>query len=390
MKAAFFHDAPLHKGKDGNVYSLAFGYDVWERYLKVFDELVVCTRQSDVIIEDYKRYKLSSGNNVEFKFNTIYKSPIQFFTEKRSARKPIEEVVREVDCCIIRLPSIIGFLAVEECIKQNKPWAAEVVACCWDSLWNYGSIKGKILAPIMYTLNRKYIKKAKNAIYVTDNFLQKRYPCNGKTAVASNVCISTPKQSVLEKRLKKIDNKISRQLFELGIIGCLDVNYKGHKTAIEVIKKLKESGINVKLKCLGAGKQERWEELARKLGVEDNVEFSGILPSGQPVLDWLDNIDIFIMPSLQEGLPRSMIEAMSRGCPTIGVETGGIPELLESEFITRRKDSEALYKLVVNFIENKELCKNQAIRNFEKSSKYAKEVIDNERTLFWKQFRQGL
>ncbi|WP_300954422.1 glycosyltransferase, partial [uncultured Clostridium sp.] len=376
-----------YKGKDGNIYSLAFGYDIWERYLKVFDELIICTRQSDIIVEDYKRYKLSSGNNVKFKLNTIYKSPIQFFTEKKSVGKPIEEVVREADCCIIRLPSIIGFLAVEECIRQNKPWAAEVVACCWDSLWNYGNIKGKVLAPIMYALNRKYIKKAKNAIYVTDNFLQKRYPCNGKTAVASNVCISMPKQSVLENRFKRIDNKISTDLFELGIIGCLDVNYKGHKTAIEVIKKLKDDGINVKLKCLGAGKNNRWIDLAKKLGVDDSIEFSGVLPSGEPVLNWLDNIDIFIMPSLQEGLPRSMIEAMSRGCPTVGVKTGGIPELLESRFITKRKDSEALYKLVVNFIKDKELCKNQAIRNFEKSKLYSKESIDMNRTVFWECFK---
>ena len=45
-----------------------------------------------------------------------------------------------------------------------------------------------------------------------------------------------------------------------------------------------------------------------------------------------DNIDVFIMPSLQEGLPRSMVEAMSRGCNVIGSRVGGIPELLDDNF----------------------------------------------------------
>ena len=55
------------------------------------------------------------------------------------------------------------------------------------------------------------------------------------------------------------------------------------------------------------------------------------------MFELLDECDIYLQPSLQEGLPRSVIEAMSRGCACIGAATAGIPELLESEYVVKRK-----------------------------------------------------
>lgn len=44
------------------------------------------------------------------------------------------------------------------------------------------------------------------------------------------------------------------------------------------------------------------------------VTTHGVLPADQAVLDWLDEIDLYIQPSLTEGLPRAVIEAMDTGC----------------------------------------------------------------------------
>lgn len=386
MKAAFFHDTKLSKDKEGTYYSPSFSYEIWQRYLNVFDELTICTRQSNEILNDYSKFRVSSGENVRFKLNEKYKNPIQFFINRKNIKQVITEVVDEVDCCIVRLPSVIGILAVQECIKRSKPWAVEVVACCWDSLWNYGSIKGKILAPIMYLLNRYYIKKSSHAIYVSKEFLQERYPCNGIVSVASNVNIEIVDDSVLYKRIERINDTTKNDVI-LGIIGSLDVEFKGHRTAIYAVKDLKEKGYNVNLKCLGQGNKDKWISLAKKLGVESQIEFCGILPSGEPVFEWIDNIDIFIMPSLQEGLPRSMVEAMSRACPVIGARTGGIPELLDDDFIIEKKDFKKLSYIISEFIENKDICTSQAQRNFIKSKNYYKEKIDKNRFEFWNTFK---
>lgn len=391
MKAAFFHDVKIIRGNDDKMYSVDFGYEVWERYLNVVDEVTVCTREEDQGNIDLRKYKVSSGKNVKFSLHKEYKVPLQFFTQKRRINKPIKELVKESDVCIVRLPSVIGILAAKECIIQNKPWAVEVVGCCWDSLWNYGNLKGKLFAPIMFILNKYYISRSNYVIYVSKEFLQKRYPSKGVVASASDVNIpSDIDEKILTKRVEKIKSKSIESCITLGLIGSLDVEYKGHTTAIMAVKELKNKGHKVLLKCLGSGDKTKWQLLCKELGIEDMVEFCGTLPSGIPVLEWIDDTDIFVMPSLQEGLPRSMVEAMSRGCNVIGARTGGIPELIEDEFIFLPKDYNKMAQLIDTLIKNKNLAIQQSKRNFEEAKKYTKEVLDKERLVFFKKFANSI
>lgn len=70
MKASFFHDTPLIQGKDRKIYSRSFDYNVWKRYLSVFNSLIVTTRlKFDSSSEQniIKNLKLSSEPNVIFK-----------------------------------------------------------------------------------------------------------------------------------------------------------------------------------------------------------------------------------------------------------------------------------------------------------------------------------
>ena len=91
----------------------------------------------------------------------------------------------------------------------------------------------------------------------------------------------------------------------------------------------------------------------KNFGVENQVFFDGTLPGGQPVYDWLDDLDLYLIPSLQEGLPRALVEAMSRGCPAIGAKTGGIPELLGKDCIYGRKNYKKLAKKIKMILYNK-------------------------------------
>ncbi|XTR37218.1 glycosyltransferase [Paraclostridium tenue] len=390
MKVAFFHDTKLIEGSDNSVYSSSFGYDLWKRYLNIFDNLIVCTRKSDQEIEDSSSYKISSGNNVEFKLNYRYKNPMQFFVDRKNINITIKQVVEEVDACIVRLPSIIGLLAVKECIKQNKPWVIEVVGCWRDTLWNYGNIKGKVLAPIMYLINKKYIKKSNYALYVSKQFLQERYPCNGVTQSISDVNINNIENNLIKRRSKRIISINMNEPIFIGMIGSLNVEYKGHRTALKSIRELKKSGYNVHLRCLGGGDKLKWEQICKDLKIEDRVEFCGVLPSGKPVLEWLDNIDIFIMPSLTEGLPRALIEAMSRGCNVIGSNVGGIPELVDDEYLIRPKDYKMMANLIIKFIDNNSIMLDQSIQNFEEAKKYTQERIDEKRNSFLKEFKKSI
>jgi len=63
---------------------------------------------------------------------------------------------------------------------------------------------------------------------------------------------------------------------------------------------------------------------------------------GSEVAKWLDQLDVYLQPSYQEGLPRATIEALNRGLLVIGSTAGGIPELLPAERMHTPGDAESL------------------------------------------------
>ena len=118
----------------------------------------------------------------------------------------------------------------------------------------------------------------------------------------------------------------------------------------------------------------------------ENARFCGTLASGTAVNQWLDDIDLYIQPSLTEGLPRALIEAMSRGCPALGSGAGGIPELLAPECIHKPGDSATLAKMLETAIQDKDWQKSQAARNFREAAAYDSKVLDDIRREFWLDF----
>lgn len=385
MKATFFHDAPLFY-KEKEVYSIGFGYEVWQRYLKVFDYLVVVARSRETRDFDAARLKKSSGDNVSFVKVPNFKS-IRTLYKYFGARKIIDEEVKKAEAIITR-NSTIGNIAVKYAIKYQKPYAYEIVGCPWDTLWNYGNIQGKILAPFAYLRTKKIAKNSKFTLYVTENFLQKRYPTKGYSIACSNVMLPMIEKKVLINRIEKIKKMKIDKKIKIGMIGALTSKYKGFDLAIKSTKELNNKYNNVELHILGGGDESKWKKLAKKEKILDKIFFDGNLPNGDPVFHWIDNIDIFIHPSKVEGLPRALIEAMSRGCPAVGSKSGGIPELLDERVIHKKGNYKDLTNKIIFLISNKELMLEQAKKNFETSKNYSKDVLDEKRTGFWKEFRK--
>ena len=390
MKVAFFHDAPLIRANDGVVYSLDFTYDIWERYLSVFDSLVVSTRMTECNEpETFNRLGLSSGPGVVFSPVTSYSTRYAPVFNKRAIAGEIRSVLSRVDCAIVRLPSSIGRIACEEAIKMDKPYLVELVGCPWDSLWNH-SWQGKLVAPLRYFSTKKRVRDAKYVVYVTHHFLQERYPTKGKWISCSDVTLDEFDEKILERRIAKIQNKSDKEAIILGTTGAVHVKYKGQQYVIKALARLKKKGLgNFRYQLVGGGDQSYLKSVAQRYGVSEQVEFVGKI-SHQEVFEWLDEIDVYIQPSETEGLPRALIEAMSRGLPCLGSRAGGIPELLEEKCLfgkTRRNVDE-----IVELLEGltKDSMKKQARLNFEESKKYDKEVLEHQRRQFLKHFRKTI
>jgi glycosyltransferase involved in cell wall biosynthesis len=386
MKVVFSHDHFFYKYLNQYYSNGELSREMLSRYTSNFDEVTVLTRQKKIDKLNGK-LSLSSIPRVEFVEVPNFKS-IKNYYKVIKARKILDKEVAAADCVIAR-ESSIGLLTIECAIARNKPYIVEFTGCPWDCLWNYGSLEAKIYAIYRYFKTKKLVRKAPYVIYVTNKFLQKRYPTFGITTECSNVVISDFDESIIEKRLNQIAH--SEKKMVLGTIGALSSKYKGFDTAIKALSILrKKMGSNIEYRLLGGGDNQYIRRLAVKYGVEDLIRFDGTLPSGKPVFDWLDDIDIYIQPSRAEGLPRAVIEAMSRGCPVIGSDAGGIPELLDGNCIFHKSNYKQLAELILKNGFNEDWLKTQVLRNFEEATKYDKEKIELRRNSFFDKFKSEM
>ncbi|WP_295152372.1 glycosyltransferase family 4 protein [uncultured Ruminococcus sp.] len=381
MKLVFIHDGPLFYDKEGNYYEFAY-HELYERYSYLADEITFMIRTKPVEGKTFTlvppQIKVISVPN--------FKSPKTILVNKPKAERIVEKCVRENDYFVLRTQSSIAQLAVKYIRKYNKPYIVESVGCSWDSYWNHGLL-GKAVAPYMYYKTRSIIAHAEYVYYVTGKFLQKRYPTKGKTVSCSNVVINEPQAATLEKRLKKLDSFDAGKKLVLGTAAALDTRYKGQEYVIKAIKQLTDMGYNVEYRMAGGfnGAKHNYylRDMARELGVADRVKFVGNL-SADKMPGYYDSLDIYVQPSKQEGLPRAVIEAMSRGCPVIGTSIAGIPELIPKVCLFRKGSEDEVARAVERMM--KVDLKRLAKRNFNKSKEFSREKLIKKREAFYDLF----
>lgn len=386
MKAGFFHDSPM-VCVAGKYYSRNLSQEIWSRYLEVFDELVVSTRIFDASSDGLK---LSNHPGVSFMPIRAYSTPGHILRRFPEMVREIRKSLAEVDCAIVRLPSMIGWLTCLLAKIDNKPVIIEMVGCPWDA-YRHHSFKGKMLAPLGFAVTRFFVYFSPFTIYVTQDFLQTRYPTRGESIGISNVKISI-RENLLTNRLAKIDRLLEKKdatpraksNIVIGSIGQIDLRYKGHKSAIEAVSKLRQQGYNVEYQIVGPGNPESLEGTISDLGLEESIRLNGPYSSAK-VDDWLRSIDLYVQPSLTEGLPRAVVEAMSHGLPVVLSNVGGHAELVSSEFLFPAGDASALAARLKAAIEGD--WRAVSAMNFEKSTEYRTEKLQEKRVHFLSKFR---
>lgn len=391
MRLLFCHDKYYARAQNGTVLSYgAFPYRLWEhRFLPHFESMTVIGRKKKLSSYETGILEVSSGKNVAHILLPNIASPVKKVLQSQRIYKKVEEQVRKADAVIIRGPVELGILAARAARRHNIPYAVEMSGCAYDRSYYDGSTFGKLYAPIKYHLIQDMVLHADAVIYVTEKFLQSRYPTNGSAQYASNVEIDSAPEYVLANRLKRIEQK--DRILNFGLIGDFNGGFKGLSEALdalELVQQQIDAGRNLpdfRFKILGHGTAAQWQDKIRDCGLEGKVEFCGRLTRGQPVLEWLDEIDLYLHPSFYEGLPRTLIEAMSRGCPALSSDAGGASELIENAYIHPRGDAQALASHIIGILGNGN-CTKQARRNFEHAKNYSRERLVPRRYQFWSDF----
>lgn len=375
----FCYDGPMLVDEEGRYYSLTMNERMFEKYLELVESLVICMPTK--LGERHVEY-----SELQFQFVSLPSlSTLRgFLFARRHLKKRVAQVLQEADLLIVRLPSLIGYMAIDVARAMGKPYLVEVVGCAWSSFWHH-SLRGKVAAVPSYLLMRRRVWQASHVIYVTEQFLQRRYPSKGSMASCSDVHLPESDELVLVQRDVKIARRHLREPVVLGTVAAVDVKYKAQVDVLEAMARLKAEGYRFRYRLVGDGRQHYLRKQVERLGLVGEVEFLGPL-SRERVLQFLDELDVYVQPSRTEGLPRALLEAMSRGCPAIGTDAGGIPELLEPGAIYEAGNIDGLSRLLRESVV-KGWMYERAKANFKRSRFYESERLAEVREACYAQVR---
>jgi glycosyltransferase involved in cell wall biosynthesis len=118
---------------------------------------------------------------------------------------------------------------------------------------------------------------------------------------------------------------------------------KGHRFLLQALPNLIKAWPNLRCVFVGDGElREHLQRLAVELAVERSCCFLGVR---EDIADILAAADVVVLPSLSEGFPFVLLEALAMGCPVVASRVNGIPELIEDHktgFLVPARDSHAL------------------------------------------------
>jgi glycosyltransferase involved in cell wall biosynthesis len=143
----------------------------------------------------------------------------------------------------------------------------------------------------------------------------------------------------------------------IGTVGSL-YPVKGHQYLLDAMPTVLRKHPNSVLLLVGRGELDvSLKEQAKRLGIEGRVRFLGMR---QDVAILLALMDLFVLPSLSEGLSMALLEAMTAGKPVVATSVGGNPELVErgkTGFLVRSMDSKDLADNLIEVLDNESSMK---------------------------------
>lgn len=357
--------------QDDRIFLAGQHYHIIRRYREAFGSVVLCAR----VVHSCQGNNWIDATDVVDEVIGLRGLKDCFLP---GFRRRLQPEMAQADMMVARLHSITGLRALAFARKQGLPTFAEVMGDAWDAFWNHGPA-GKAIAPFVWLRTRQLVRRADYALYVTDEWLQRRYPCPNPSIGVSNVVLPPPDAAVKERRLQRLADCDWRNI-TLMTTAAVDVRYKGQAYVIRAMAELKRQGIRVRYQLAGGGDPAYLRGVAEQCGVAEQVEFLGRL-TFEEVCARLDEADVYIQPSLQEGLPRALIEAMSRGCVCLGARTGGIPELLPEPYVMRRASATDIARKIAALSRMEPA--EAAMRNMAFSERYLPEKLNEKRDAFY-------
>jgi phosphatidyl-myo-inositol dimannoside synthase len=346
MRVLLTTEARFERTPDGTIWGAApNSSSAWSRYLDVFSAVLVMARIADAR-EPAPGLVQASGPGIDFCPLPPHSGAGGLVRSGHAVNAAIKRMSRVCPAVIVRSPSIVAYLIARHMWALNRPYGTQIVGDP-DQVFSAGAFQHPLRVPFrcLATAAQKYVARhASVAMFVTSSALQRKYPTLGDVFCGSDVGLEDG--SFVDQRPCVGRDKA---VFSLVTVAALDQPYKGVAVLLDAVRELRRE-TPLKLLVVGAGAlMPELQARARSLGLQPDVSFVGLVDR-EGVRQALDAADLFVLPSLTEGLPRALLEAMARRLPAIATNVGGIPELLPADCLVPPKDAGALARRIRELI----------------------------------------
>lgn len=151
------------------------------------------------------------------------------------------------------------------------------------------------------------------------------------------------------------ESGFSRDDFLIGTVGNLRA-IKGQKYLVQAMPEILAKIGRAKVVLIGSGEeQENLQKLAAQLHISDKIKFLGYRENAGRLIGMFD---VFVLPSLSEGFPNVLLEAIVAGVPVVATNAGGIPEIVrhgKEALLVNPADATGLAAAIIRLAENSAL-----------------------------------
>ena len=268
---------------------------------------------------------------------------------------------KNLDYISVNMKSKLDFMAVFRLFKLIKNNNVDILHTYLFHANIIGRVIGKLCkVPVIFSGQRNIDLWRKNYHNFIDRLTSKfcskiiSNSSAGKKFLIEDVGINQDKLLVVPNGIDvsnyKIAKRDSSDFINIIVVASL-TSKKGHSYLLRAFQKLFEYNNKVYLQVIGTGPlKNELEELSRSLKINKNVTFLGFRSN---IIDYLEQADIFVLPSLWEGMPVALMEAMACGLPCLASNVGGVKELIDNNIngiLVEPKDVDALYENMLRLI----------------------------------------
>ncbi len=315
------------------------------KHLSEFDGLEL------FVVHPHKETLFSDLDNVrEFKIEDIDQNKL-YLKECYEYSKRVHEVLKNLNCDVIYAQGITVWHEIDQ--YQDRL----IVNPHGIEAFQARSFKDKLVAIPFKTIQRKLFRKARYVVTEGGHL----------TSYLVKASKDPSKVIYLPNATDKGISSFNSGKYESETTQCLFVarfaSNKGIQVLMDAISILNTQGaenLNFKL----AGKGPLFNEISAKYNSIRNISFLGFV-SDEELETLYQESHVFIFPTLFEGMPTAIIEAMSYGLPVVASDTGAIPELVDdgNGFLIRPGDADQLAGALKDFSQLSKETKKSLSKN---------------------------